>query len=246
MIDASLLDRMVAYAEVTSRDIVLEVGAGLGYLTRRLAERAGQVVAVELDPKLVQALKAELEGYGNISIIQGDIRRAQIPTFSKVVSNPPYLVSSDLVLWLLSRKLDRAVLTFQDEFAEKLLASPGSRRYGRLTVASRLKWLVEPLEHVSRNAFYPVPRVDSTLVRIRRREKPIGVPDERLFLDLVTFLFSQHRRTVRKALNSYVAKQPEAPSTTDHLRDFPYMNLRVYELPVEGFVLLADLLHSNH
>jgi len=244
MIDAGLLDRMVAYAEVTGRDAVLEVGAGLGSLTRRLADKAGKVIAVELEPRLVEALNARLAGCTNVSVIQGDFRKAFIPSFNKVVSNPPYVFSSDLVLGLLSRRFDRAILTFQDEFAEKLLASPGTRQYGRLTVLSRVRWRVEPLEHVSRNAFYPVPRVDSILVRISRSEKPLEAPDDRLFLDLVTFLFSQRRRMVRKALASYIARQPEASGIMERLSGLPHMSSRVYELPVEEFVVLAKLLHD--
>ncbi|MEM2904812.1 MAG: 16S rRNA (adenine(1518)-N(6)/adenine(1519)-N(6))-dimethyltransferase RsmA [Candidatus Bathyarchaeia archaeon] len=245
MLDTGLLDRMVAYAEVTSGDTVLEVGAGLGYLTKRLAERAGQVIAVEIEPRLVQALNAQLEGWGNVSIIQGDFRKATLPAFNKVVSNPPYSASSDLVLSLLNRRLDQAVLTFQDEFAEKLLASPGTPHYGRLSVAAGLKWLVEPLEHVGRSAFYPAPKVDSTLVMLRPRGKPLKVPDWRRFLELVTFLFSQRRRRVRKALGVYLARRPEAAGIIRHLSDLPYGDLRVHELPLAGFVLLANLLEDR-
>ncbi len=127
IVNSDILRRLVSRASMTKNDIVLEVGAGLGFLTPLLSRDCKKVIAVEVDPKLVRILKEQLRGLENVDLIEGDILKVSLPPFNKVVSAPPYSISSPLLFRLLERKFDLAVLILQKEFAERLAASVGSR-----------------------------------------------------------------------------------------------------------------------
>jgi len=134
MIEEDLLRLMISGASLNKNDVVLEIGAGLGFLTRLLSQECKQVIAVEVDPRLMRILRTELQDLENVKLIRGDVLKVPIPSFSKVVSNPPFYISSPILFWLLDKKFERATVTFQKEFAERLVASAGTREYGRLTV----------------------------------------------------------------------------------------------------------------
>ena len=164
MIEKFYLDLLVDYAELAPEDIVLEIGAGLGFLTELLAKKADKVIAVEIDPRLVRVLRKRFRGMDNIEIVQGDILKMSIQEFNKVVSTPPYSISSHLLFWILSSPFNLAVLTFQKEFAARLNAPVGSDDYCRLSVMSYYKAWIELLDEVPKEAFYPPPEVDSVIV----------------------------------------------------------------------------------
>ncbi|MDH5787849.1 MAG: methyltransferase domain-containing protein, partial [Candidatus Bathyarchaeota archaeon] len=134
MVENSIFQYTSDYAALNPEDVVLDVGAGLGILTRFLADRCKRVLAVEFDAKLVQALREQLQNAVNVVIIKGDVLKVPIPTFNKVVSIPPYRISSRLLLWLFSKNFDCAVSIFQTEFVNRLVASIDSNDYGWLTV----------------------------------------------------------------------------------------------------------------
>ena len=119
-VDRTLLQRMISCASLNKEDVVLEVGAGLGFLTELLSQECKRVVAVEVDSKLVKILKDQLHGLQNVDLIEGDILSVNVPPFNKMVSTPPYSISSPILFWLLERAFDCAILTFQKEFAERL------------------------------------------------------------------------------------------------------------------------------
>jgi 16S rRNA (adenine1518-N6/adenine1519-N6)-dimethyltransferase len=241
MIDEDLLRLMVSYASLTEDDVVLEIGAGLGFLTRLLSQKCKRVVAVEKDSRLLQILKSRLQDVNNVELIKGDILRVSLPTFNKVVSNPPFYISSPILFWLLEKRFDRAVLTFQKEFAERLVAPVGSKKYGRLTVMAYYRAEVELLNFVPKKAFYPPPEVDSYIVRLKPRPPPFSVEDEQTFFELVRVLFTQRNRKVRKALAQFLAelgiKKGKAMEVADSL---PYHNKRVRELAPEDFGALCN------
>ena len=138
LIDEKILDRMVQYGEITESDVVLDVGAGRGELTVKLAERAGKVIAVELDPVLAEEARRRLRGYDNVELLVGDVLKLKPTGFNKVVSNPPYNISRKLLEWLIEGGAERIVLTLQREFASKLVAEPGSMKYLYISFISNL------------------------------------------------------------------------------------------------------------
>jgi len=247
VVNTDLLQRMISYASITKDDIVLEVGAGLGFLTQLLSRECKKVVAVEVDPKLIKILREELHGLQNVDIIEGDVLTLSVPPFNKVVSTPPYSISSPLLFWLLERKFDCAVLTFQKEFAERLAASMDSKDYGRLTVTTYYRAEVELLDSVPRNLFYPSPDVDSMVVRLRQREPPFQVEDEETFLELVQILFTQRNKKVRNAIIPFLHKRGIKGKNAVGLADsLPFHDKRVRGLAPEDFGALANEVVRKH
>ncbi len=242
MVDDYFLENMVSCADVEQSDVVLEVGAGFGFLTCLLAGKSRKVVAVELDARLVKVLRRQLSGFRNVELIEGDILNASIPAFNKMVSNPPFSISSPLLFWLLNKSFDCAVLTFQREFARRLDAPIGSKDYSRLTVSTYYRAEVELLDAVPKEAFYPPPDVDAVIVRLKpKRLPPFKVRDEKVFGEVVRVLFSQRNRKVRKAvlplLHKYEVRDTAAARKADAL---PFHNKRVRELAPEDFGVLAN------
>lgn len=146
LVDRVSLQRIVSYASLNKKDTVLEIGAGLGSLTEHLAEKAGKVIAIEVDPRLMQILREMMRNRVNVALIEGDVLKLSIQGFEKVVSTPPYSISSPILFWLLETKYELAVLSFQEEFAKRLAAQVGSSEYGRLTVTTYYHSEVELLD----------------------------------------------------------------------------------------------------
>jgi len=240
LVDDEILHRMISYASL-SDDVVLEIGAGLGFLTEQLAENAKQVIAVEIDPTLVGILKDRLRNYKNITILQGDVMKISVPSFDKVVSTPPYSISSPLLFWLLEKDFKRAVLTFQEEFARRLAASAGSKDYGRLTVATYYRAEVELLDSVPREMFWPPPEVNSAIVRLRPREPPFFVKDEVVFFEVVQVLFTQKNKKLRNAIIPFFSKFRIPRKKALELADaLPFHYRRARELMPEEIGLTAN------
>lgn len=244
-IDSTLLREMISYASVGKGDVVLEIGAGLGFLTRLLSQKCKCVIAVEVDPKLVKVLNKQIDDLPNMVLIEGDILKVQGPSFNKVVSTPPYSISSPLLFWLLERKFDCAVLTFQEEFAERLAAPAGSKGYGRLTVATYYLADVELLDPVPRDKFFPPPDVDSLIVRLKPREPPFTLKNREAFFKLVQILFTQRNRKVRKAIIPFLYRGGMERKDATILADsLPFHNKRVRELAPEDFAELSNFLSA--
>lgn len=202
LIDGRVLDRIAGFAQPFDRSHVLEIGAGAGGLTDRLLTAADRVTAIERDPTLAEFLRAEFEeaiAADRLEVRQGDALTVEWPVFTSCVSNLPYSASSELLFRLLPR--DRPlVLLVQREFADRLTAAPGTDEYGRLSVTAGHYAGIEALETVPPTAFEPAPAVESTVVRSTPREPTYTVPDEARFLDFVTAVFTQRRKTMRNAI----------------------------------------------
>jgi len=240
-IDSFVLQRMISYAAVDSEDVVLEVGAGLGFLTQFLSQRCRKVIAVEVDPKLVQALRAQFHDVENVELIEGDIFRASVPPFNKVISTPPYSISSPLLFWLLEKPFKLAVLAFQEEFARRLAAVVGSKDYSRLTVSTYYRADAELLDHVSKSSFYPPPDVDSIIVRLKPKPRPFRVKDERAFFELVQTAFTQRNKKLRNAALSFIIKHGLSKERAQRLADsLTFHDKRVRELAPEDFGALTN------
>ena len=245
-VDAELLKRMVRYSSVSGEDEVLEVGAGLGFLTEFLSETAKRVFAVEADPQLIKVLEDRFKERSNIVIIKEDVLKTELPRFDKVVANPPYSISSPLIFKLLERDFKNATLTLQEDFAYRLVAQKGDSNYGRLTVMAYLKAETRILEHVPSTVFHPPPRVASAVVQIVPRKAPFEVLDEKNFSDLVRDLFTQRRKKLKNALQTYVRRRRvEREEEKALIERMPYLEARVYTLAAEEFGKLFNEVYRS-
>ena len=242
LLDRALMGRLADAADLGPGDTVLDIGAGLGFLTEVLAGRGCSVLAVEVDRGLVKLLRDRLASYPNVRILEGDVLEIELPSFNKSVSAPPYGIISRILFWLLDRPdLELAVLVVQEEVARRLVAEPGTADYGRLTITAYYRADVELLEPVPRRKFWPLPDVDSTAVRLVKRPPPFRVRDEALFLALIRSLFAHRnklvRRALRLALSALGAGGEEARSLAE---GSPYSGRRVRELSPEELAEIAD------
>jgi 16S rRNA (adenine1518-N6/adenine1519-N6)-dimethyltransferase len=199
LVDMTVLTRQLQAARLTKGDVVLEVGAGLGVLTWELSARALRVVSYEMEPMLHDYLQRGLPE--NVDLRLGDALEEEWPPFDKMVANVPYGISSPLLFKLLESDFAMAVLLLQKEFADRLVASPRTKAYGRLTVSAARLADVELLEVVPPTAFHPQPRVESALVRIVP-QRSFPVADERLFNDMLRAVFGQRRKMLRNSLEA--------------------------------------------
>jgi len=203
LIDTQVRDRLVESAELNRSDTVLEVGPGLGFLTSILAAQAGRVIAVEKDRTLASYLRRKFADRQNLTVLQEDALKMTVPDSAKIVSSPPYNISSKLILLILESHFYLASLLLQKEFAGRLIAPSGSRDYGRLTVMFQTRAEAKLVEDVPRTAFYPKPKVDSAIVVIKPGNKP-SLADKELFEDMVRMLFTQRRRRLLGVLTRYL------------------------------------------
>lgn len=243
--DRSILERIVDAAGLTGEDTVVEIGPGPGSLTRVLSGRAKRVVAIELDERLYRKLKAELTGCANVELIHGDALKFPFERIGdfKVVSNIPYYITTPVIFRLLAvgRNLSTMTLTVQREVAERIVASPGGRDYGVLSIMVQYVARPELKFIIPREAFRPVPKVDSALIHIRILDKPsVTVRDEETFYRLVKTSFSQRRKTLSNSLKNFGDKIRDKLSTCgiDPRR-------RPETLSIEEFAKLADLLSEE-
>jgi 16S rRNA (adenine1518-N6/adenine1519-N6)-dimethyltransferase len=245
MVEVSLFPKLSDYASLSEADVVLDVGAGFGFLTRFLASKCKAVVAVEKDPHVAEVLREQVRGVCNVTVVEGDVLKAALPAFNKVVSIPPYYLSSRLVMWLLERKVELAVLILQREFAGRLVAAVGSEEYGWLTVLAGYSTEVEVFEPVPRGMFYPQPEVDSVVVRLKLwKSAPFRVNDAAFFERMVRWLFTQRNRKLGNALKSLVKGGVKAPKgdAEELAGSLPFRDRRVRELSPKDFGALANAL----
>ncbi len=243
MVEPSVFQLLADYALLGRGDVVLDIGAGLGFLTRFLAEKCGKVLAVELDNRLLKVLREQLKGLPNVKVIEGDVLKISLPEFNKVVSIPPYGISSALIQWFFSKKLECAVMVFQKEFANRLVAPIGSEDYGWLTVHAYYYFDVELLDDVPKSFFYPQPEIDSIIVRLKPKSPPFRLMDEALFAKLVQALFTQRNRKVRNAIQPFIRKERAVSGDAVRVADsLPFHDRRVRELAPEDFGELANAL----
>lgn len=223
IIDQVALNRIVAAAELTRGDVVLEIGAGLGTLTERLAREAGRVVAVELDARLMPILQSVLSDFKNVTLIQGDILALDpaalvggpdpsplAPRPYKVVANLPYYITSAVLRHLLEARVrpQRMVVTVQREVAARIVARPGEMSL--LAVSVQFYGRPEVLFRLKPGGFYPAPEVESAVVRIDAYQAPpVPVADVEAFFRVVRAGFSQRRKQLRNTLAARLGFSPD-------------------------------------
>jgi 16S rRNA (adenine1518-N6/adenine1519-N6)-dimethyltransferase len=242
LIDSQLLKKIVFHAEILPTEIVLEIGPGFGTLTQIIQEKAQRVITIEKDPVLAEFLQEKFKTNPKVEIILGDVLDQPLPEYDKVVATPPYNISSKLLFQLIKKNYRAIVLTFQKEFADRLVSKPGTKNYGRLTVMINHKTKPELLENIPKKAFRPQPKVDSAIVKIIPKEYNKTV-DEKLFSELVLGLFTQRRRKVRSSLKHYIDKK--IPYFPIEILNTEIPDKRVYQMTVEDFEQLTQKISSK-
>jgi 16S rRNA (adenine1518-N6/adenine1519-N6)-dimethyltransferase len=245
LVEPALYPKLGDYASLNEADVVLDAGAGFGFLTRYLSENCRRVVAVEKDSGVAKVLRERLRSVDNVTMIEGDVLKAELPEFNRVVSVPPYYLSSRLVVWLLDRKVDCAVLVLQREFAERLVARVGSDAYGWLTVVTWHCAEAELLDAVPKELFYPQPEVDSVIARlVPWRQVPFEVKGEALFRQMVRWLFTQRNKKVSNALAPFLrsTRKLSKQEAERMAETAPFRDRRAMNLSPGDFGVLANVL----
>jgi len=202
IINDSAIERMVREASLSEKDTVLEIGAGTGFLTRELQKHC-QVLALEIEKGFCELLRAELPKK-NLTVIHGDILHSKLPKFNKLVAFPPYNLSKKIILRLLRGKFELGILVFQAEFVQKLIAFPGFSKYGALSVLAQYHFSLKPLKRLRPNSFFPKPKSDSLVLRMKRINRETKAKDEEKFERFIEELFRYKNKDLRNALqNSY-------------------------------------------
>jgi 16S rRNA (adenine1518-N6/adenine1519-N6)-dimethyltransferase len=210
LISNSIIKKIIEIAEITQDDTVFEIGTGLGVVTAALANKAKEVIACEVDKRLMNILYEELKVYSNVRYIQQDILKLNLRDIIgerkvKVVANLPYSITTPVITFLLEKKelFSVLVLMVQHEVAERILASPGTKEYGAFSIFVNYHALVEKKLYVPKTCFLPQPQVDSEILKIYPRSSPcVKVKDENLFFNIYRVAFNQRRKTLKNALSS--------------------------------------------
>lgn len=219
LIDTHVLDKIIGAAQIGPDDFVLEIGPGIGTMTQYLAEAAREVIAVEIDTKLIPILQDTLKEYDNVTVLNEDILKVDIRKIAeeknggkpiKVVANLPYYITTPIIMGLFESHVPLQSITVmvQKEVADRMQVGPGSKDYGALSLA--VQYYAKPYiaANVPPNCFIPRPGVGSAVIRLTRYEEPpVTVKDESLMFKLIRASFNQRRKTLQNG----IANSPELP-----------------------------------
>ena len=215
LIDANILENIIMAAGVNKDDCVLEIGPGIGTMTQYLCENAREVVAVDIDKKLIPILKEDtLSSYDNITIINEYILKVDVNAIVqkknggkpiKVVANLPYYITTPIIMGLFESHvpLESITIMVQKEVAERMQVGPGTKDYGALSLAVQYYAKPEVMMTVPASCFMPRPNVDSAVIKLTRHEHPpVQIQDEKLMFNIIRAAFNQRRKTLVNSLNN--------------------------------------------
>lgn len=249
LIDPNLNRKIINLADLTSDTFVCEIGPGGGALTRNLCQVAGQVLALEVDPRMVQFLRTEFQNCPNLEIREADALQfpfEQLPSSAVVVANLPYNISTPILFRLLEarEKIARMIFTIQSEVAHRLVAPPGTKEYGILSVVVQHFANVRYGFAISRKCFRPIPEVDSEVIRLDIRvPQTYSVEETERFVWVVRAAFGHRRKTLFNALRG--AGVPAAHLTNAQVLSGIALDRRAETLSVNEFHLLSQALHNQ-
>lgn len=209
--DKNIIDKIIDASDITSDDLVIEIGPGIGVLTAEAAEKAKKVIAIEIDKNLIPILNDTLAEYDNVEIINDDVLKVDLNQIIKqanckkvrIIGNLPYYITTPIIMGILEKGIhaDSITIMMQKEVAERIKASPGGKTYGALSVAVQYYCTVENVAIVPKEVFVPVPKVDSAVLRLNiRKDKPVSLLDERMFFKCIKAGFGQRRKTLQNSL----------------------------------------------
>lgn len=257
LIDTRVLERIIAQAEITKDDMVLEIGPGIGTMTQYLCENAREVVAVEIDNSLIPILEDTLSEYNNVTVINDDILKVDINKLVeehnagkpiKVVANLPYYITTPIIMGLFEKKVnvDSITVMVQKEVADRMKSGPGSKDYGALSLAVQYYSKPEIVANVPTNCFMPRPNVSSAVIRLKLYdEMAVKVENENLLFRLIRASFNQRRKTLVNGIKNsgelnYTKEQVVEALAKMGLNE----NIRGEALTLEQFGELSDILNE--
>ena len=257
LIDTHVLDKIIASAEITKDDMVLEIGPGIGTMTQYLACTAGKVVAVEIDKTLIPILEDTLSEYDNVQIINQDVLKVNLAKLAeeenggkpiKVVANLPYYITTPIIMGLFENHVPLKSITVmvQKEVADRMQVGPGTKDYGALSLA--VQYYAKPyiVANVPPNCFMPRPKVGSAVIRLERYEEPpVQVTDEKLMFRIIRASFNQRRKTLVNGLKN----SPEIQFSKEEIEAAietlgKGASVRGEALTLEEFARLSNILSS--
>ncbi|MGN0420120.1 MAG: 16S rRNA (adenine(1518)-N(6)/adenine(1519)-N(6))-dimethyltransferase RsmA [Acetatifactor sp.] len=255
LIDTSVLDRIIAAAEITDEDCVLEIGPGIGTMTQYLAESAREVIAVEIDRNLIPILEETLSAYDNVTVINEDILKVDVAKLAqeknggkpiKVVANLPYYITTPIIMGLFENHVPLQSITImvQKEVADRMQVGPGTKDYGALSLAVQYYAKPQIVANVPPNCFMPRPNVGSAVIRLTRYETPpVQVKDEKKMFALIRASFNQRRKTLVNSLGNDPKLNLSKESVAQALGQMQLSpTIRGEALTLEQFARLSDLL----
>lgn len=255
LIDSHVLEKIMDAAEIGKDDCVVEIGPGIGTMTQYLAERAGEVVAVEIDKNLIPILTETLADYKNVSIINEDILKVELNRIVeeknggrpvKIVANLPYYITTPIIMGLFENHVPVKSITVmvQKEVADRMQVGPGTKDYGALSLAVQYYAKPEIVAIVPPNCFIPRPNVASAVIRLTCHEKkPVDVKDEKGMFALIRASFNQRRKTLANSLSNAQNLSLTREQVTEALESMQLSpTIRGEALTLEQFAALADIL----
>lgn len=253
LIDENVVENIVTSSEVNKNDLVIEIGPGLGTLTSLLLEKAGKVICVELDKKMLEILNDRFSLYNNFELINNDILKVDLKTLIsnnsqfenvKVVANLPYYITTPIIMKLLEDKLNLESITVmvQKEVAQRLVETPGGKETGAITYSINYYSNPELILEVSKDSFIPSPKVDSAVIKLNILKQPkIQVDNEELFFKIIKSAFMQKRKTLINSLSNSGISSKE--NLENILNEFGIdTRIRAEQLTLKQFGYLSDKL----
>lgn len=258
LIEPGVLETIVDAADIRKDDCVLEIGPGIGTMTQYLAERAGAVIAVEIDRALIPILQDTLSGYSNVTVINEDILKVDVNALAreknggrpfKVVANLPYYITTPIIMQLFESHVPLKSITImvQTEVAQRMQVGPGTKDYGALSLAVQYYSRPSIITHVPPACFIPRPNVGSTVIRLDRYENPpVKAVNEEFLFSLIRASFNQRRKTLVNGLNNAAGLPVNKEEVLLALEQMGLpSNVRGEALTLEQFARLADLLYHR-
>ncbi|HHT98398.1 MAG TPA: 16S rRNA (adenine(1518)-N(6)/adenine(1519)-N(6))-dimethyltransferase RsmA [Clostridiales bacterium] len=253
LIDSNVLEKIVKEADINDNDLVIEIGPGIGTLTQYLCEAANEVIAIEIDKKLIPILNETLSDYNNVTILNQDILKTdleqlinnkKISKTVKVVANLPYYITTPIVMDLLESRLevDSITVMVQKEVAERMKANPGTKEYGALSLAVQYYCEPEIVANVPASCFMPRPKVGSSVIKLSRyKTLQFNVEDEKLLFQIIRASFNQRRKTLVNGLYNSSIKNLSKIQIAEVLIELGYLtNVRGEDLNLEAFIALSN------
>ena len=261
LIDNQVVNNIINSSNITKNDLIIEIGPGLGTLTKEILNKAGKLICVELDTKMIKILNDRFSLYKNFELLNQDILKTDLKTIisnekknnnlktAKIIANLPYYITTPIIMKLLEEKLDLESITvmIQKEVADRLIACPGDKETGAITYAVYYYAKAKGIMEVPKNSFIPAPEVTSKVINLKLRKEPeVKVRNEKLMFEIIKSAFMQRRKTLLNALTNakvFINKEEGMHILEKLGLD---INIRAEKLSLENFADITNMLIINY